>query len=110
MECEKCQDVGFIEHNAGLLTEFCNCEKGREILAQKRAIYSIPEEADYGKRVKSTAQASNNFLEIERQVVEKNDSDSGIEQPDTNTGSGNTSEPKQPSKPKKKRKARKRAK
>lgn len=81
MECEKCQDLGFIEHNAGLLVEFCDCEIGKQVSAKQRAIYGIPEEID----------------------------DSGTGQPDTVAGSTDTSKPKQPRKHKKKKRARKRA-
>ncbi len=88
MKCEKCQDVGFIEHNAGLLTEFCDCEKGKEILAQKRAIYGIPEDKNWEVKF----------------------DDSGTEPDDQPVGSPDTSEPKQPSKSKKKKKSRKRTK
>lgn len=100
MKCEKCQDVGFIEHNAGLLTEFCDCEIGREVLAKKRAIYGIPEEEQI--------ESGDDLNELDN----GNDlrSPNGDNLDNQSTGSPNTSEPKQPSKPKKKKKARKRAK
>ncbi len=86
MRCEKCQDVGFIEFDkAGLLTQFCDCEIGKQIEAKKRAIYGIPEEVS-------------------------DDSNDRAEPDNTDIGSPDTSEPKQSSKPKKKKKARKGAK
>ena len=42
--CPKCQDVGFIEHNAALLVVVCDCTPGRAVRAKQRAIYGIPED------------------------------------------------------------------
>ena len=83
--CEKCQDRGFIEHNAGLLIEVCDCEAGKEYKAKMVAIAGIPEEV-------------------------ADDSDSGTEPDNSNTRSGDTSEPSKPKQQKKRKKARKRAK
>ncbi len=80
MKCEKCQDRGFAEKNHGLLMVLCDCEAGQK----KRVELGLPEVKD--------------------------DSNSRIGLPDSDIGSGDTSEPKQPSKPKKKKTARKRAK
>ena len=80
MNCEKCQDRGFTEENHGLLMVLCDCEVAKKM----RVELELPEVTD--------------------------DSNSGIGQPDTTFGSGDTSEPEQPQKPKVKRKARKRAK
>ena len=79
MECEKCQDRGFTEENHGLIMVLCDCETGQKM----RAELGFPEVID--------------------------DSNSGVGQPDTNTGSDNTSEPKQPSKQAKKRRSAKKS-
>jgi len=78
--CEKCQDKGFTEENHGLIMILCDCEAGKKM----RAELGLPEVID--------------------------DSNSGTEPDDSNTGDDNTSKPEQPPKQKAKRKARKRAK
>lgn len=80
MNCEKCQDKGFIEEHHGLLVILCDCEKGKEYRTQREAILGIPRKID----------------------------DSGIESDNTDTGSPDTSEPKQPKKQAKKKRSKKR--
>lgn len=79
MECEKCQDRGFIEKEHGLIREFCNCEKGK---ALRREIIG----------------------ELHNEVT--NDSNNRTGSDNQPTGGGDTGEPKQPQKPKAKKKAR----
>ena len=79
MNCEKCQDRGFIEEEHGLNVILCDCEKGKEV-AEKQG---IPWRED--------------------------DSSSGTGQLDTSAGSTDTGKSKQPSKRKAKKKARTRA-
>ena len=43
MECEKCKDVGFIEYEAGLVVQFCDCEAGKKAEAKQREILGYPE-------------------------------------------------------------------
>jgi len=89
--CEKCQDTGIIAiDKAGIMSKFCDCEIGQDILEKKRAIYGIPEEETDGSGTEAI--------------------DSGTRFLDSDTGSPDTSESQQPKKPRKKKKARKRAK
>jgi len=97
MKCEKCQDVGFIEHNAGLLVEFCDCEAGKKAEAKQREILGYPETPP------------GPIMNERFQSGVKDDSDSGDKPDNQPSGSGDTSKPAQPKKPKAKRKARKRA-
>ena len=43
MECEKCQDVGFIEYEAGLIVQFCDCEAGEKAQEKQRETLGYPE-------------------------------------------------------------------
>jgi len=92
MNCEKCQDLGFIEHHHGLLVEFCDCEIGKEILAKRRAIYGLPE--DVSPIVESVGNGEN---------------DSRTESDNTDIRENYPRKPKQPKAQKRKKGARKRA-
>ncbi len=125
MECEKCKDVGFIEYEAGLLVQFCDCELGKKAGANQREILGYPEtppgpimNEQFQSGVKDEpddyARAGLNQLkqtahELGIDFVEAKDDSISRTEPDTqSTGGGDTSEPKQPKKSKTKRKARKR--
>ncbi|MBU1067437.1 hypothetical protein KKE60_06590 [Patescibacteria group bacterium] len=106
MNCEKCQDRGFIELDGiGLRNQLCDCEKAREVAERN----GLP----WREKVESVAQASNNFLAVERQIVPmkvNDDSNSRTEPDNTDIGSRNTSQPELPKKQTFKRKSRKRTK
>ena len=107
MNCEKCQDRGFIELDGiGLRNQLCDCEKAREVAERN----GLP----WREKVESVAQASNNFLEIERRViaseeVKDGNSNSRIRQSNKHSGSADTGKSKQPKKPKAGEKSRARA-
>ena len=119
MNCEKCQDLGIIERNHGLEFSFCDCEIGKAIREKKRAIYGIPEDVSIngekpshliiptpieGKTIEET-------IDIARELIEvASDSDNRTKPDNTDTRSGDTSEPELRKKPKAKKRARKRAK
>ena len=84
MNCEKCQDRGFIEENHGLIVIACDCEAGKRYKARMQELLRIPKE-------------------------EIDVSNSGTEPDNQSIGSGDTSEPEQPKKQRAKKKARKRA-
>ena len=51
MECEKCQDRGFIEKEHGLIVVLCDCDKAREV-AERNGI-PLRENADVSLEVSS---------------------------------------------------------
>ena len=90
--CPKCQNKGFIEHNAGLLIEVCDCEAGKEYRARREEILGIPKEEIDDNRTEA--------VDTSTQAL-----DSGTGPVDNIPGSPDPGKPKQPSK----RKARKKA-
>jgi len=127
MKCEKCKDVGFIEYEAGLLVEFCDCEAGKKAEAKQWEILGYPETPP-GPIMNERFQSGVNYAEginnaeedIARLKQEahglgidfvevKNDGDNRAEPDNQPSGSGDTGKPAKPKKPKAKRKARKRA-
>ncbi len=60
MNCEKCQDVGFIEREHGLIMVFCDCEKGKALKAE--IVGEIPKEVTNHYAPDKLRQA----LEVER--------------------------------------------
>ncbi len=121
MECEKCKDVGFIEYEAGLIVQFCDCGAGTKGLEKQRGTFGYPETPP-GPIMNEQFQSGKTLLDTVIKSVEvfydgkfhpveevKDDSDSGDKSDNQSTGGGDTSESKQPKKSKTKRKARKRA-
>jgi len=115
MECEKCQDRGFVEFEHGLIMEFCDCEKGRALRGEITG--EIPEdnpkcliipEALPGKTIDETADIFREIIEANKTEI-ADDSSNGDDLNHPITGSDNTSQPKQPRKQKKGKKPARRA-
>lgn len=98
MECEKCKDAGFIEYEAGLIVQFCDCEAGKQAEAKQRETLGYPETPP-GPIMNEQFQSG----------VKDEPSISGAESDNQSTGSGDTSQPKRTRKSKKKKGTRKRA-
>ncbi len=118
--CPKCGDRGFTEQEHGLVRIFCDCGKGKELEAEvtgeaedvpmSGSILISGTVADVIDVLGGTIEHSNDgepFVSYKENV--EHDSNSGTGQPDTDTGSGDTSQPQLTKKPKSKKKARKKS-
>ena len=108
INCEKCQDKGFTEKNAGLFMVLCDCEAGKK----KREELGLPDplsrmaESPEPEKAKEIIEAPN---DKPTEVVDDKPTNEGTGSDDKPTGSPDTSEPRKSSKRKARRKAAKKS-